>query len=48
MCGRVNDVKSYIELFQIDEPLDGAAVGTGTEFRSSKFKADDTVRHFAE
>ena len=47
MRGRMNDVKSYIEPFQIDEPLTGTAVGTVTESRSDKFKAGDTVRHFA-
>ena len=47
MRGRMNDVESYIEPFQIDEPLNGTAIGTVTESRSSKFKAGDTVRHFA-
>ena len=47
MRGRMNDVKSYVEPFQIDEPLTGTAVGTVTESRSDKFKAGDTVRHFA-
>jgi len=47
MRGRMNDVESYIEPFQIDEPLNGAAIGTVTESRSSKFKVGDTVRHFA-
>ena len=47
MRGRMNDVKSYIPPFQIDEPLTGTAVGTVTESRSGKFKVGDTVRHFA-
>ncbi|MCT1368861.1 NADP-dependent oxidoreductase [Corynebacterium mucifaciens] len=47
MRGRMNDVKSYIEPFQIDEPLTGTAVGVVTESRSNKFKVGDTVRHFA-
>lgn len=47
MRGRMNDVKSYIEPFQIDEPLTGTAVGVVAEFRSNKFKVGDTVRHFA-
>ena len=47
MRGRMNDVKSYIEPFQIDEPLTGTAVGTVTESRSDKFKAGDTVRHLS-
>ena len=47
MRGRMNDVESYIEPFQIDERLNGTAIGIVTESRSSKFKAGDTVRHFA-
>ena len=47
MRGRMNDTKSYIEPFQIDQPLTGTAVGTVAESRSEKFKAGDTVRHFA-
>lgn len=47
MRGRMNDVKAYIEPFQIDEPLTGAAIGTVKESRSDKFKADNAVRHFA-
>lgn len=47
MRGRMNDVKSYIEPFQIDEPLTGTAVGVVAESRSNKFKVGDTVRHFA-
>ena len=47
MRGRMNDTKSYIEPFQLDQPLTGTAVGTVTESRSEKFKAGDTVRHFA-
>lgn len=47
MRGRMNDVKSYIEPFQIDDPLTGTAVGVVAESRSNKFKVGDTVRHFA-
>lgn len=47
MRGRMNDTKSYIEPFQIDQPLTGTAVGTVAESRSEKFKAGDTIRHFA-
>ena len=47
MRGRMNDTKSYIEPFQIDQPLTGTAVGTVAESRSDKFKVGDTVRHFA-
>lgn len=47
MRGRMNDTKSYIEPFQIDQSLTGTAVGTVAESRSEKFKVGDTVRHFA-
>ena len=47
MRGRMNDVESYIEPFQIDEPLTGTAVGTVAESRSDNFKVGDAVRHFA-
>lgn len=47
MRGRMNDVESYIEPFQIDEPLNGTATGIVTESRSSKLNVGDTVRHFA-
>ncbi|CAM4339509.1 MULTISPECIES: NADP-dependent oxidoreductase [Corynebacterium] len=47
MRGRMNDTKSYIEPFQIDQPLTGTAVGTVAESRSERFKVGDTVRHFA-
>ncbi|WP_408911523.1 NADP-dependent oxidoreductase [Corynebacterium gottingense] len=47
MRGRMNDTKSYIEPFQIDQPLTGTAVGTVAESRSDKFKVGDTVWHFA-
>ncbi|PAT04008.1 NADP-dependent oxidoreductase [Corynebacterium sp. NML 150383] len=47
MRGRMNDTKSYIEPFQIDQPLTGTAVGTVAESRSEEFKVGDTVRHFA-
>ncbi|SDS14294.1 hypothetical protein SAMN04488539_1095 [Corynebacterium timonense] len=46
MRGRMNDEKSYIEPFQIDEPLTGTAIGTVTESRSDAFAVGDTVRHF--
>lgn len=46
MRGRMNDAKSYIEPFQIDQPLTGTAIGTVTESRSERFQVGDTVRHF--
>ena len=34
MRGRMNDVKSYVPPFQVDQPLDGGAVGTVIASRS--------------
>lgn len=45
MRGRMNDVKSYIPPFQIDQPLTGGAVGTVVASKSEKFAVGDTVRH---
>lgn len=45
MRGRMNDVKSYIPPFQIDQPLTGGAVGTVLASKSEKFKVGDSVRH---
>ena len=45
MRGRMNDVKSYVPPFQLDEPLEGGAVGEVVESRSDKFAAGDVVAH---
>ncbi|WP_034270542.1 NADP-dependent oxidoreductase [Haloechinothrix halophila] len=45
MRPRMNDVKSYVPPFQIDEPLDGGAVGEVVESTVDGFKPGDTVLH---
>jgi hypothetical protein len=41
--GRMRDQKSYIEPFQLNEPLVSTAVGQVVESKSDKFKKGDTV-----
>ncbi|HTU10775.1 MAG TPA: NADP-dependent oxidoreductase [Allosphingosinicella sp.] len=45
MRGRMNDVKSYVPPFALDEPMQGGAVGVVTESRSPKLKKGDIVFH---
>lgn len=45
MRGRMNDVKSYVPPFQIDQPLDGGAVGTVIASRSDEFAEGQSVLH---
>jgi NADPH-dependent curcumin reductase CurA len=45
MRGRMNDVKSYVPPFQLDEPMQGGAVGTVVESRSPNLKEGDLVFH---
>ena len=45
MRGRMNDVKSYVPPFQLDEPMQGGAVGKVVESRSPNLKEGDTVFH---
>ncbi|WP_294283918.1 NADP-dependent oxidoreductase [uncultured Sphingomonas sp.] len=47
MRGRMNDVKSYTPPFELDQPMQGGAIGTVVESRSDRFKQGDTVQHFA-
>jgi NADPH-dependent curcumin reductase CurA len=47
MRGRMNDVKSYTEPFQLGEPMSGGAVGVVTESRASGFAAGDKVQHMS-
>src|SRR5688572_9517109 len=47
MRGRMNDVKSYVPPFQLDEPMQGGAVGKVVESRSPHFKEGETVFHMA-
>jgi NADPH-dependent curcumin reductase CurA len=45
MRGRMNDVKSYVPPFALDEPMQGGAVGKVLESRSDALKVGDTVFH---
>ena len=45
MRGRMNDVKSYVPPFALDEPMQGGAVGTVVESRSPDFREGETVFH---
>ncbi|GHC41262.1 NADP-dependent oxidoreductase [Streptomyces flavofungini] len=47
MRGRMNDVKSYIPPFQLDQPMDGGAVGVVVASNADGFAAGDHVLHFA-
>src|SRR5687767_3253950 len=43
MRGRMNDVKSYVPPFQLDQPLQGGAIGEVVESRDSAVKTGDVV-----
>ncbi|NUT00585.1 MAG: NADP-dependent oxidoreductase [Sphingomonas sp.] len=45
MRGRMNDVKSYVPPFQIDQPMEGGAVGEVVESRAENFAPGDRVLH---
>lgn len=45
MRGRMNDVKSYVPPFQIDQPLDGGAVGEVIESTSDAIAVGQKVLH---
>lgn len=47
MRGRMNDVKSYVPPFQIDQPMEGGAVGEVVESASDDFEQGDLVLHMA-
>ena len=43
MRGRMNDAKSYVVPFQIDQPIEGAVVAKVTASKSGNFKTGDIV-----
>lgn len=43
MRGRMNDAKSYVAPFQIDQPIEGAVVAKVTASNSENFKTSDIV-----
>jgi hypothetical protein len=47
MRGRMNDVKSYVPPFQIDQPMEGGAVGEVLASRADGLQPGDLVVHMA-
>ena len=47
MRGRMNDVKSYVPAFQLNEPMEGGAVGEVIESKADGFAPGDLVLHMA-
>jgi hypothetical protein len=47
MRGRMNDVKSYVPPFQLDEPMDGGAIGEIVESRVEGLNVGDLVQHMS-
>jgi hypothetical protein len=47
MRGRMNDVKSYVPPFQLDQPMEGGAVGEVVESSAEGFSPGDRVLHMA-
>lgn len=47
MRGRMNETKSYIPPFQIDQPMEGAAVGQIVKSKADGIEAGDLVLHMA-
>jgi NADPH-dependent curcumin reductase CurA len=45
MRGRMNDVKSYVPPFRLDQPMDGGAVGEVIASRAEGFAVGDHVLH---
>ncbi|UGY91203.1 NADP-dependent oxidoreductase [Streptomyces gobiensis] len=46
MRGRMNDVKSYVPPFQLDQPMDGSAVGVVVASEAAGFAPGDHVLHW--
>src|SRR5690554_6765675 len=47
MRGRMTDRKSYVPAFELNQPMDGAAIGVVVESGDDNFSPGDTVSHFA-
>ncbi|WP_110687211.1 NADP-dependent oxidoreductase [Salinicola aestuarinus] len=45
MRGRMTGAKTYIEPYELGQPMDGAAVGEVIESNHAQFQLGDTVRH---
>ncbi|WP_111413041.1 NADP-dependent oxidoreductase [Billgrantia lactosivorans] len=47
MRGRMSGVKTYVAPFELNAPMEGAAIGEVVESRHARFKSGDKVRHMA-
>jgi hypothetical protein len=47
MRGRMNDVKSYVPPFQLDQPMEGGAIGEVMESKAEGLAPGDLVQHMA-
>jgi len=47
MRGRMNDTKSYVPPFELDQPMEGGAIGEVVESRVDGFSAGDLVQHMS-
>jgi NADPH-dependent curcumin reductase CurA len=45
MRGRMNEVKSYVPPFQVDEPMEGGAIGEVVDSKAEGFAPGDLVQH---
>src|SRR5215203_1432812 len=47
MRGRMNDVKSYVPAFELEQPMEGGAVGEVVSSIADGFSSGDMVLHMA-
>jgi hypothetical protein len=47
MRGRMNEVKSYVPPFQLDQPMDGGAIGEVIESKAEGVNPGDLVQHMS-
>jgi len=47
MRGRMNDVKSYVPPFQLDQPMEGGAIGEVVESKADGLNPGDLVQHMS-
>jgi len=47
MRGRMNDTKSYVPPFELDQPMEGGAIGEVVESRAEGLAAGDLVQHMS-
>ena len=47
MRGRMNDTKSYVAPFELDQPMEGGAIGEVVDSKAEGFVVGDLVQHMA-